>query len=208
MTAIKFKNVYEALAHAQGLFGPVIKGSKNPHFNSRYADLADLMATATPTLSACGLCLWFKIDYSDNHSYMVATLTHGESETHIECKVPLIVNKNDMQGFKSATTYAKRIGAESVTGIAPEDDDGNAASSKPVQPVQTVKAVQSAKQPSGFDPKNNDHLKAINVALESLGVKGLWRAHVINAMAGKSMTELSSVIEMCNPESPDLPKEK
>jgi len=32
-----------------------------------------------------------------------------------------------MQGMKSATTYAKRVGLESVTGVAPEDDDGNAA---------------------------------------------------------------------------------
>jgi hypothetical protein len=39
----------------------------------------------------------------------------------------LILGKNDMQGFKSATTYAKRIGLESVTGVAPDDDDGNAA---------------------------------------------------------------------------------
>jgi hypothetical protein len=33
-----------------------------------------------------------------------------------------------MQGMKSATTYAKRVGIESLCGIAPEDDDGNAAS--------------------------------------------------------------------------------
>jgi hypothetical protein len=32
-----------------------------------------------------------------------------------------------MQGYKSATTYAKRIGLESLSGVAPEDDDGNAA---------------------------------------------------------------------------------
>jgi hypothetical protein len=36
-----------------------------------------------------------------------------------------------MHGFKSATTYAKRIGLESVTGVAPEDDDGNAAAKSP-----------------------------------------------------------------------------
>lgn len=195
--AVKFKNVYEALAKAQGLFGPVIKGSKNPHFNSRYADLADIMAVATPTLSSCGLCLWFRIEQRDSGSHMVATLSHGETDTQIECWVPLIVNKNDMQGFKSATTYAKRIGAESVTGIAPEDDDGNAAFQRPVQ------ASQTSKQPSGFDPKNSDHLRAITVKLESLGIHGMWRAQVINAMTGKSMTELSNVIELCNPESPD-----
>jgi hypothetical protein len=65
---------------------------------------------------------------------MVTTLTHGSSETEISCGVPLIVSKNDMQGMKSATTYAKRIGVESLTGIAPEDDDGNAAAKAPPPP--------------------------------------------------------------------------
>jgi DNA-binding transcriptional MocR family regulator len=38
------------------------------------------------------------------------------------------VDKNNMQGMKSATTYAKRIGLESLSGVAPDtDDDGNAA---------------------------------------------------------------------------------
>ena len=39
-----------------------------------------------------------------------------------------------MQGMKSATTYAKRIGVESLTGIAPEADDGTAAAKAPPPP--------------------------------------------------------------------------
>jgi hypothetical protein len=62
---------------------------------------------------------------------MVTALVHGDSDTRMECPVPLIVGRRDMQGFKSATTYAKRIGLESVTGVAPEDDDGNAAGAAP-----------------------------------------------------------------------------
>ena len=42
-------------------------------------------------------------------------------------RVPLIVGKNDMQGYGSAVTYARRYGLMSMAGIAPEDDDGNAA---------------------------------------------------------------------------------
>ena len=45
----------------------------------------------------------------------------------MECPVPLIVQKNDMQGLGSAITYARRYGLMSMAGIAPEDDDGNAA---------------------------------------------------------------------------------
>lgn len=128
-TEIKHKNVYEALAAAQADMGPVKKGSVNPHYKSKYADLADVMQSALPALNAHGLCLWhsFTGNQQTQERFLRTTVSHGETDTHIHCDVPLVVNKEDMQGLKSAVTYAKRIGAESLTGIAPEDDDGNAA---------------------------------------------------------------------------------
>jgi len=130
----KHKNIFEALNAAQTNMGKVLKKSENPHFRSSYADLADVMSVALPALTAEGICLWHKMDTSGETMLMVTTLTHGSSETEISCGVPLIVSKNDMQGMKSATTYAKRIGVESLTGIAPEDDDGNAAAKAPPPP--------------------------------------------------------------------------
>lgn len=134
MTSSKHKNIFEALNAAQANMGKVVKQSENPHFRSSYADLADVMRVALPALTAEGICLWHKMDTSGETMLMVTTLTHGSSETEISCGVPLIVSKNDMQGMKSATTYAKRIGVESLTGIAPEDDDGNAAAKAPPPP--------------------------------------------------------------------------
>ena len=122
------KNVYTALATAQSEMGPVVKGAVNPHFRSKYADLSDVMQVALPALNQNGVSVWSSIVPIDGNNMMRTTLSHGESDTHISCDVPLIVSKNDMQGMKSATTYAKRVGIESLCGIAPEDDDGNAAS--------------------------------------------------------------------------------
>jgi hypothetical protein len=121
------KNIYIALSAAQAEMGPVVKGAVNPHFRSKYADLADVMQVALPALNKHGIAAWHSTVIADGTTMMRTTLSHGESDTHINCDVPLIVAKNDMQGMKSATTYAKRIGIESLTGIAPEDDDGNAA---------------------------------------------------------------------------------
>lgn len=128
------KNVFVALAQAQIEMGPVVKGSVNPHFKSHYADLADVYSVALPALNRNGLALHANIVVVDNERVMRTTISHGDSDTHVYCDVPLIVQKNDMQGMKSATTYAKRIGAESLCGIAPEDDDGNKASAKPPPP--------------------------------------------------------------------------
>jgi hypothetical protein len=121
------KNVYCALAAAQQDMGTVRKGSINPAFKSRYADLADVIDAVLPALNKHGLALFHSMRREGDETCMVTVLAHGESDTTVECAVPLIVVKNDMQGMKSAITYAKRIGAESVTGTAPEDDDGNAA---------------------------------------------------------------------------------
>lgn len=125
------KNVYIALSAAQAEMGPVVKGAVNPHFRSKYADLSDVMQVALPALNKNGIAAWHSTVIADGTTIMRTTLSHGESDTHINCDVPLIVAKNDMQGMKSATTYAKRIGIESLTGIAPEDDDGNAAAKAP-----------------------------------------------------------------------------
>jgi len=124
-------NIYMALSAAQAEMGKVVKGANNPHFKSKYADLADVMQVALPALNAHGIAAWHSIVATDSGNVMRTNLSHGKSDTHIACDVPLLVQKNDMQGMKSATTYAKRIGIESLTGIAPEDDDGNDAVATP-----------------------------------------------------------------------------
>jgi hypothetical protein len=140
------KNIYSALCAAQAEFGKVQKGSTNPAFKSRYADLADVAGVVIPTLSAHGVAVFHYIVNDSDVTAMRTEFVHAASESRIACDVPLIVNKNDMQGFKSATTYAKRIGLESLSGVAPEDDDGNAAAKAPPAPRQQAPAKISADQ--------------------------------------------------------------
>ena len=140
------KNIYSALCAAQAEFGKVQKGSTNPAFKSRYADLADVAGVVIPTLSAHGVAVLHYIVSDCDTMAMRTEFVHASSESRIACDVPLIVNKNDMQGFKSATTYAKRIGLESLSGVAPEDDDGNGAAKNPPAPRQQPPAKISAEQ--------------------------------------------------------------
>jgi hypothetical protein len=121
------KNIYMALCAAQAGMGKVVKGATNPAFKSKYADLADVVSVAIPALTEQGIAMFHMMVRDEQGAVMRTMLVHGASETSVSCDVPLIINKQDMQGMKSATTYAKRIGLESLTGIAPEDDDGNAA---------------------------------------------------------------------------------
>lgn len=119
--------LYAALAAAQAEIGKALKDSNNPHFNSKYADLSSVMDACMPALSKNGIAV-LQPPYDDESGRFVKTiLVHGESGETAECRVPLIVSKNDMQGYGSAVTYARRYGLMSMAGVAPEDDDGNAA---------------------------------------------------------------------------------
>ena len=48
-------------------------------------------------------------------------------------------NKADAQGYMSALTYARRGSLMSACGIAPEDDDGNAAAKSAPKPKPVAK---------------------------------------------------------------------
>ena len=142
------KNVYQALAAAQSEMGKALKDAENPHFKSKYADLSAIVDAVRPALNGNGIAFYHIPSQGEFGHIMTTVLHHGASDTSISAAVPLILGKQDMQGYKSATTYAKRIGLESVTGVAPEDDDdGNAA-------VETTKGGKSlgVKTDSGGKP--------------------------------------------------------
>jgi hypothetical protein len=138
------KNIYSALCAAQAEFGKVQKGSTNPAFKSRYADLADVAGVVIPTLSAHGVAVLHYMTGEGDQMAMRTEFVHAASESRVACDVPLIVDRNNMQGMKSATTYAKRIGLESLSGVAPQDDDGNAAAAAaPKQQAAPAKKVSA-----------------------------------------------------------------
>lgn len=152
-TKADHKSIFAALAAAQMEMGPALKDSNNPAFRSKYADLASVMHGCMGALNKHGICVMQPTGEDEAGRYVKTILAHTSGET-VECRVPLIVGKNDMQGYGSAVTYARRYGLMSMAGIAPEDDDGNAAAKSP--PVVDERPVQRV--PS-----------AVDVACESIG---------------------------------------
>jgi len=122
----KPSNIYAALAAAQAEMGPALKDATNPAFKSKYADLASVMSACLPALNGNGICVMQPTGEEERGRVVETILAHVSGEM-VSCRVPLIVAKNDMQGYGSAVTYARRYGLMSMAGIAPEDDDGNAA---------------------------------------------------------------------------------
>jgi ERF superfamily len=115
-----------ALAAAQSEIEGAKKDSTNPHFRSKYADLGAVWDACRGPLTKHGLAV-VQFPRSENGCALVETiLTHKSGEWMSET-LALPVSKQDAQGYGSAMTYARRYSLMAVAGIAPEDDDGNAA---------------------------------------------------------------------------------
>lgn len=125
-------NIYAALAAAQLSMGPALKTANNPHFRTKYADLSAVVEACLEALNTNGIAVIQPTIQEEGSHYVETRLLHVSGES-LSCRVPLIVSKNDMQGYGSAVTYARRYGLMCMTGIAPEDDDGNAAAKAPPQ---------------------------------------------------------------------------
>jgi hypothetical protein len=139
------KSLALALAAAQMEMGKALKQSTNPHFRSKYADLGSVMDACLEPLNTHGIAVIQPTGEGDHGRYVKTVLIHGESGETLECEVPLIIGKNDMQGYGSAVTYARRYGLMAMAGIAPEDDDGNAAAKAAPKAAQTVSPDQFIK---------------------------------------------------------------
>lgn len=151
-----------ALVAAQKEMGRAIKDSKNPHFRSMYADLGNVMDACMPALNERGIALIQPTGRDEYGDYVETILIHGETGESVSCRVPLIVQKNDMQGYGSAVTYARRYGLMAMAGVAPEDDDGNAAAKAAPKPqLQAPKVDEQAIQHAVSAMENADTLDAL-----------------------------------------------
>lgn len=121
------KNIATALVKAQKNFEPARKTSNNPHFRSKYADLATCVDAVIEALNDNGIFL-MQTTHNHDHGVMVNTVFLHESGEMIDAgSIFIPASKSDAQGFGSALTYARRYSLLAACGIAPEDDDGNAA---------------------------------------------------------------------------------
>jgi hypothetical protein len=124
------KNIASALVKAQKAFGPALKTNTNPHFRSKYADLSACVEAVIDALNANGIALIQQTHECASGVMVETVFVHESGETYSAGKLHVPAAKQDPQGYGSALTYARRYSLMAACGIAPEDDDGNAASRK------------------------------------------------------------------------------
>lgn len=136
-TAKATADLFCALSKAQGELENAAKTSSNPHFKSKYADLAEVLNTIRPVFSAHGLSLLQTTGF-DGSVVAVTTILGHATGGYITSTASCVPAKTDAQGIGSATTYLRRYSAAAIAGIAQEDDDGqSAAHDRKPAPVYT-----------------------------------------------------------------------
>jgi len=137
-----------ALAKAQAEIGGAAKSKTNPHFKSAYADLAEVWDACRPALTKHGLAVVQPVSAEGAQVTVTTLLLHASGEW-ISSDLTMTAQQNTPQGIGSCITYARRYALASMVGVAPEDDDGNAASQTTNARPQAVPAKPKA--PEGFD---------------------------------------------------------
>ena len=128
------KAIASAFVKAQADFGPALKVNTNPHFKSKYAGLDACVEAVIDALHKHGIALMQRTLPCDSGVTVETVFLHSSGETMSSGPLHVPASKNDPQGYGSALTYARRYSLMAACGIAPEDDDGHAAS-KPAQPA-------------------------------------------------------------------------
>lgn len=141
------KQIASALVKAQKAFGPALKTSTNPHFKSRYADLAACVEAVIEGLNSNGIYLMQRTHESETGVTVETILIHESGEEVSAGKLHVPASKQDPQGYGSALTYARRYSLMAACGIAPEDDDGNAGTAaKQKDRTLVMKVTNSIKE--------------------------------------------------------------
>ncbi len=125
------KEIAAALVLAQTKFQPALKNSQNPHFRSKYADLGACIEAVIDALHDNGIALIQHTAESDKGIIISTTFLHRSGEIYEAGSLFVPASQQTPQAYGSALTYARRYSLMTACGIAPEDDDGNAATYQP-----------------------------------------------------------------------------
>lgn len=181
-TSEQIGEIAAALAKAQGDVENVAKDKENPHYKSRYATLAGALDEVRPKFAKHGLAiLQMPVNGEGANIGVVSRLTHSSGQW-IESALYVAPTKFDAQGAGSAITYLRRYSLMAIAGIAPDDDDGEAAIGRP----------QSRAQAKGTTDAPPDRVAAVTRATE---IRDRLRKAIDGAKEPRIIDEIISVNE-------------
>lgn len=123
-------------------------------YSYTYATLADVSDAVLPLLSAHGLSFVCMPTVTDDGSFVLHYQLLHTSGDHLEGRYPLPL-QGGPQAQGSAITYARRYVLTALVGVAPDDDDGQAAqqaTSRHRQTTSTRNLIMDRLTSAGVEP--------------------------------------------------------
>ncbi len=184
----ELKNIFAALAKAQGEMQTAGLDSDNPYFKSKYSSLAELVRASRPSLSKNGLAVLQQITAAhDGVSVLVTKLGHASGEW-IQSSMRINPPKTDIQSLGSCITYLKRYCYASLIGVVTDEledqtrlDDGNSLTTsynnQPQKPYSATGFVTDTRvtteQVEDLEYELKDYPDIKTMVLEALKIKSL-----------------------------------
>jgi hypothetical protein len=138
-----------ALAKAQSQMKGAKKDAANPFFKSKYADLSSVAAACMDALNEHGIAVvQAPSTLPDGVAAVETMLIHASGQWMSET-VSVKPKDDGAQALGSVITYLRRYSLAAFAGVAPEDDDGNAAVGNTTTTAQV--AAPKPVKPAGYD---------------------------------------------------------
>ena len=128
---INIAQIAHALVKAQSEMSNAVKGSSNPFFKSKYADLNSIREAVLPVLNSHGISVLQPTCSIDGKNYVKTILLHESGEYLESFTEVLFAKQNDAQAQGSGISYARRYGLQSFVCVGADDDDGQKAMQQP-----------------------------------------------------------------------------
>jgi hypothetical protein len=168
-TSDQINEIAAAMAKAQTTIQQAHKDKENDFFKSSYADLASVWDACRLPLSENGIAVFQMPTTTAEGAVAVTTCLAHSSGQWIEETMACKPAKGDAQAMGSVVTYLRRYMLAAAAGVAPADDDGNAAVKGGDKNAEKVDAVEPPKDEwhgplnkTAFKNKVGDMARALN----------------------------------------------
>ncbi|HHZ93966.1 MAG TPA: hypothetical protein EYN67_00015 [Flavobacteriales bacterium] len=161
------KNIAVAMCEVQASMESASKSSDNPFFNSKYADLSEVLRCIKGIIPSKNLS-FMQMPSFESGVVSVETIVMHSTGEWISSTSASPISKSNPQGVGDAITYLRRYSLAAIFGLAQQDDDGNSNSEQPSKnkSSQNQQQGQDDNKPWYNEPDYQADLQGITHAIK------------------------------------------
>lgn len=155
--------IAKAINLAQREMKPAAKDSTNPHYRSKYSDLASVMEAIREPIGNNGLSIMQEATLNETGVSVTTLILHTSGQWIEFDPLTIPLGKKDAHAVGSACSYGKRYSLCAALGVvSDDDDDGNKAVESHKSSNKVNKVATNCDSISTPEPEKENIVKYIN----------------------------------------------